>query len=114
VVCAGRALTLALALMLALLLAGMRQLLPAWLAGISVATLAAYGYDKVAARGARLRVPERVLLGLALVGGTPGALAAMVLFHHKTRKRSFLLRFLLIVGAQLGVLLAWRPWVLQP
>lgn len=108
IVCTGRALTVALTVMLLLLLAGVRQPLLAWLAGISVAALAAYGYDKAAARSARLRVPERVLLALALLGGTPGAVAGMLLWRHKTRKQSFLRRLFLIGLGQAAALLAWR------
>ena len=61
----------------------------AWVVGASLATLAAFGWDKSAARRGATRVPERVLLGLSLVGGSPGALVAMPLFRHKTVKGSF-------------------------
>ena len=108
VICAGRAMTLALALTLVLLLAGMHQLLVAWLAGISVAAFAFYAYDKLAAGRARLRIPERVLLGLALLGGTPGALLSMLLFRHKTRKAAFLWRFWLVALGQAVAVAAWR------
>lgn len=48
----------------------------------------AYGYDKHQARVDGDRIPERVLLGLALIGGL-GAWAACELFRHKTRKQPF-------------------------
>ncbi len=35
------------------------------------------------------RISETTLLGLALIGGSAGALAGMHLFHHKTRKLLF-------------------------
>ena len=110
-VCAGHALTLALALTLAFLLAGLRQPLLAWLAGVSLAALAFYGRDKLAAQGGRLRIPERVLLGLALLGGTPGTLLGMLLFRHKTHKGPFLQRLLLVLLGQLIAILAWRVWL---
>ncbi len=47
-----------------------------------------YGYDKHQARVDGGRIPERVLLGLALIGGL-GAYAACELFRHKTRKQPF-------------------------
>lgn len=103
--------TLALSLTLALLLAGWHRLLPAWLISISVTAFAFYGYDKAAARRARLRIPERVLLGLALLGGSPGALLGMLLFHHKTRKGSFLLSLLAVLAVQAAAILAWRLWL---
>lgn len=48
----------------------------------------AYGFDKHQARVYGDRIPERVLLGLALIGGL-GAYAACELFRHKTRKQPF-------------------------
>lgn len=82
-------------------------LLVCWLISVSVVSLAAYGYDKAIAGSGLTRVPEKVLLGLALAGGTVGAALGMVLFRHKTRKRSFWGRLLVIAAAQaiLAVLL---------
>lgn len=53
------------------------------------------GYDKYlsiqfAKRGEGYRVPERVLLGLAFVGGV-GVWLGMYVFHHKTKKPKFYL-----------------------
>ena len=45
--------------------------------------------DKLSAKHKRMRIPERVLLGCALVGGSLGALAGMYLCHHKIRKPKF-------------------------
>ena len=45
--------------------------------------------DKQKARRKFWRVPERVLLGIAILGGSIGALAGMYLFHHKTRHPKF-------------------------
>lgn len=79
----------------------------AWLLGVNVVTLLAYGYDKGIAGGTRTRIPEAVLLGLALIGGTLGAFAGMVLFRHKTSKPAFLIPFALIVVLQLALIGAW-------
>lgn len=82
-----------------------------WLLAVNAVTLATYGYDKLIAGGVRTRVPERVLLGLAAAGGTPGALLAMRLFRHKTLKQPFRTWFLAIMMLQalaLGALLAWH------
>lgn len=43
------------------------------------------GLDKYQARRGRWRVPERVFLGVSLIGGSPGVAAGMVHFRHKTR-----------------------------
>lgn len=57
------------------------------LAGNALASVV-YGLDKHQARVDGDRIPERVLLGLALIGGL-GAYAACELFRHKTRKQPF-------------------------
>ncbi|HEY5805636.1 MAG TPA: DUF1294 domain-containing protein [Lysobacter sp.] len=72
----------------------------AWLLAFNAVTVLVYGYDKAIAGGRRRRVPERTLLGLALCGGTPGALLAMWAFRHKTAKRSFRNAFALVVAVQ--------------
>ena len=56
---------------------------------VSTVTFLTYGVDKAAAvRGAR-RIPESFLHLLGLLGGWPGAFAAMRIFRHKSRKISF-------------------------
>jgi uncharacterized membrane protein YsdA (DUF1294 family) len=64
-----------------------------------------YGVDKFQARRGRRRVPEVVLHGLAVVGGSPGAYAAMQVWRHKTIKGRFRLVFWLIVALQLALIL---------
>ena len=56
---------------------------------VSIATLLVWGYDKSQAMRHRWRVPEKKLIALTMVGGFPGALLGMPLFHHKTRKSHF-------------------------
>ncbi len=60
-----------------------------YLEAVNLLTLAVYGVDKYLARVHRERIPEAALLGLAAVGGAVGALAGMLLFWHKIRKRKF-------------------------
>lgn len=76
------------------------------LAGVNAATLLLYAYDKAVAGGRRTRVPENALQLCALLGGTPAAFAAQVLFRHKTSKASFRRVFWLIVLAQAALLAA--------
>jgi len=45
--------------------------------------------DKKRATKKRWRIPERVLIGTAIAGGSLGTLLAMNLFHHKTKKQLF-------------------------
>jgi uncharacterized membrane protein YsdA (DUF1294 family) len=79
----------------------------AWLVAVNAVALFVYGYDKGIAGSNRTRIPEAVLLGLALIGGTLGAFASMVLFRHKTRKPAFLIPFALIVVLQFALFGAW-------
>lgn len=55
----------------------------------SILCFFAYGADKRAATRHSWRTPEASLLLLGLVGGWPGAIVGMRVFHHKTRKASF-------------------------
>ena len=48
-----------------------------------------YGIDKSKARRGAWRIPEKVLLTIALICGGFGAWLAGIAFHHKTRKWYF-------------------------
>lgn len=56
---------------------------------MSLIAYIAYAADKSRARKGRWRIRERTLLLLGLLGGAPGALAAMKRFRHKTKHNSF-------------------------
>lgn len=58
------------------------------------------GIDKHRARTRQWRIPERVLFGAALLGGSVGAWAGMYLFHHKTRHWYFVVGMPLILVVQ--------------
>ena len=79
----------------------------AWLIGITIVTLFAYGYDKAVAGSQHTRVPEKVLLALALAGGTVGAVVGMRWFHHKTAKTPFQVKFWLVVAVQVVVIVVY-------
>lgn len=86
----------------------------AWLISITIVTLLAYRFDKGIAGSERTRVPERILLLLALAGGSLGAILGMFFIgdHHKTSKTSFMLPFIgiLIVQAVLVGIYFWRQF----
>jgi uncharacterized membrane protein YsdA (DUF1294 family) len=63
----------------------------------SVASFAAFGFDKRRATTGGRRVPERTLLLLAFLGGWPGSILAQRQFRHKTQKVSFLFAFWAVV-----------------
>ena len=58
------------------------------------------GIDKHRARTRQWRIPERVLFGAALLGGSAGAWAGMYLLHHKTRHWYFVVGMPLILAVQ--------------
>ena len=58
----------------------------AYLVIINILSFCIYGIDKSAAVKEKWRIPNRVLLGLAAVGGSIGAWAGMYIFRHKTQK----------------------------
>lgn len=74
-----------------------------YLGAASALTLVTFGVDKWLAVSERRRVPEAVLLCLALVGGTVGGLAGMALFRHKIRSPQFSWGLPLLLLAQLAL-----------
>ena len=48
-----------------------------------------YGIDKWKAQKKQWRISEKMLLFLAIIGGSVGALAGMYTFHHKTLHKKF-------------------------
>ncbi|RKZ38673.1 MAG: hypothetical protein DRQ49_13660 [Gammaproteobacteria bacterium] len=78
----------------------------AYIVSVNLTTFLFYGYDKMIAGGSFLRVPELVLQGLSLSGGSPAGLIAQKFFRHKTVKGSFQLVYWAIVVVQV-IVLAW-------
>ena len=75
------------------------------LLALNLFTMLRFWQDKKRAVAGERRIPEAHLLSLALVGGSPGALAARRLFRHKTRKQPFSTWLFLIVAIQAGALI---------
>jgi uncharacterized membrane protein YsdA (DUF1294 family) len=74
---------------------------------INAWTVLAFWQDKRCAIIGARRIPERELLTLAAVGGSPGAMLARRMFRHKTRKEPFSTQLLLILVLQSGGLIGW-------
>lgn len=70
---------------------------------INIVSFALYGSDKVRAHRHEERIPERVLLGIALLGGSLGAGLGMWIFRHKTRHIRFVLLVPLLVAVHLYI-----------
>ena len=68
-------------------------------------TVIRFWQDKRRAQAGKRRIPESDLLGLAFIGGSPGAFLARHLFRHKTRKEPFSTHLMVIAALQIGALI---------
>ena len=75
------------------------------LVALNLFTMLRFWQDKQRAIAGQRRIPEADLLGLAIFGGSPGALAARWIFRHKTRKQPFSTWLFLIAAIQAGLLI---------
>ena len=60
-----------------------------YLLAVNIAAFAVYGRDKMCAKRGMWRVPEKILLLLAFLGGSVGAMVGMAIFRHKTLHLKF-------------------------
>ena len=72
---------------------------------INAVALALMHADKQKARRGAWRIPEATLMGIALLGGSIGAIAGMYLFRHKTKHPKFFIGLPLILIVQVGLVL---------
>lgn len=81
---------------------------PLWfyLVAINLYLFCLMGYDKHQAKKGKWRIPEANLLFMGLLGGGLGGLLAQGAFHHKTKKKKFLVVFL--IGGIFAVFLIFR------
>lgn len=70
----------------------------------SLAAFILFAFDKRAAQRGRWRIPESTLHAVELLGGWPGALAAMKFLRHKSAKRMYQVITILIILLHIG---AW-------
>ncbi|MGG7549236.1 DUF1294 domain-containing protein [Chryseobacterium arthrosphaerae] len=66
-------------------------------------TFGVFGFDKWQAKKQQWRISENTLLGLSLIGAL-GAVSGMILFNHKVSKKSFLVKFIIVVLIDLVLL----------
>ena len=74
-----------------------------YLLSINLVAFTLYGYDKLQAiKSSKYisRVSENKLLFITLIGGTIGALLSMLMFRHKIKKPSFMIKFSIVVILQ--------------
>ncbi len=93
----------------------MLSYLQIYLIVINILTFMLYGYDKLKSLihiKNISRVSENKLLLTALLGGTFGSLLAMLLFRHKIKKPSFIIKFSLVVIIQIALLFLYLKYPL--
>ncbi|RZJ36750.1 MAG: DUF1294 domain-containing protein [Chryseobacterium sp.] len=71
---------------------------------ITLLTFLAFGWDKRLAKNGKQRLAESVLLILTFIGGTFGALFGITFFKHKSAKKAFILKLILVVALQLALI----------
>ena len=74
-----------------------------YIAIINLSAYIAFYVDKKLARANERRISESTLLGLALFGGSGGAILAQQQFRHKTRKQPFKALLYLIAILHVGL-----------
>ncbi len=84
------------------------QLLLFYLLCVNGAGFLLMGLDKRRAKRGQWRIPEKTLF-LPLLGGTPGAIAGMHVFHHKTKHWYFRFGLPALLVLQLGAA-GWLWW----
>ena len=60
-------------------------------------------YDKHQAKNNLWRIPEKTLIGIAVIGGSVGCLMGMHTARHKTRKPKFAIGIPVILAVQILV-----------
>ena len=71
---------------------------------INVVAFFMYGIDKWKAKRSQWRIPEKTLLGVAIVGGSIGAWFGMKTWHHKTLHPQFRYGIPIILIIQIALL----------
>ena len=77
----------------------------AYIVIVNIVAFCLYGIDKNAAIRQKQRIPNRVLLLLAVFGGSLGALAGMYTFRHKTKKWYYTITVPLLLMIQIAAVI---------
>lgn len=76
-----------------------------YLLAISVITVIFTVYDKIAAKKfPRHRVPEKVLMGLGLIGGAAAEFIIMKIIRHKTRHKKFMIGLPVMIAFHIALI----------
>ena len=73
---------------------------------INLISFALFFADKQKSKRDKWRIKESTLHFVSFIGGTPGSIAAMILFHHKTKKPKFVI--ITIIVLIFNILMAYK------
>ncbi len=79
----------------------MNEFIIAFLTIINFSSFICFGRDKRKAKKNHHRISEKSLLLLTFIGGTIGSVLGMLIFNHKTGKKSFIFKILAIISIQI-------------
>ena len=83
----------------------MKKYLYYYLIIINIIGLIMMGVDKKRARKHQSRLMEKLLFGIAFIGGSVGIWSGIWIFNHKTRHRPFTIGVPLIMVIQLTIII---------
>ena len=75
-----------------------------YIVAVSVVAVVLCCYDKMAAKSKMWRIPEKVLLILAALGGSVAMYATMKIIRHKTRHNKFMVGIPVIILLQIAII----------
>jgi uncharacterized membrane protein YsdA (DUF1294 family) len=81
------------------------------LLGASLFGFIVFGLDKRRAVKHERRISENTLLFITFLGGTIGALLGMLIFRHKVSKKSFILKFGLVILIQIVLIFFFGRYI---
>ena len=73
---------------------------------INLISFVLFFIDKQKSKRDKWRIKENTLHFVSFLGGTPGSIAAMILFHHKTKKPKFVM--ITIIALLFNLFLAYE------
>lgn len=76
-----------------------------YLISINIISFIIYGLDKILAIFNKSRIRESTLLFFSIIGGVFGAMLAMFIFHHKIRKKKFI-----IINTMMFIIVSYIIW----
>ena len=84
-----------------------------WLIVVSVVSVIACVYDKVVSKRERveLRVPEKTLMALSILGGSLAMYITMQIVHHKTKHKKFMIGIPVIMVLQVTLIILYFYFV---